>query len=144
MKVSEVLNPSVPPAPEYEAAKQHHHHQTLGVRDGKCRWFYYLSLYQTFGANIDYTFTGKDLFTIKVKGEKGGDLFPRLVLKIGNKSYDPVRLESESVRTLSYLIEGITGKQRVELTNLGNNGDAHPPNGRRGIYVGSLPSPLRN
>ena len=76
-----------------------------------------IGLYQSFGRDADYDFTGDDVIKLRVKGEFGEGHWPTLTLKVGNQEVLKQELSSASTRVLNIPVKDITGRQRIEVRN---------------------------
>ncbi len=95
-----------------------------------------IGLYQSFGRDADYEFTGDDVIKLRVKGEFGEGHWPTMKLKVGNQEVLVQELSSASTRVLNIPVKDITGRQRIEIRNDRPDGVGHAQ--FRGITVSEI------
>ena len=94
---------------------------SLGTTAGEYK---VINLYQNYGVSTAYNFTGKDLITIKAKGEMSGGAWPTMRLQVDNNDVDLILVDSADERSFSFFVDGVTGANKyVQVVNDLNGAD---------------------
>ena len=107
--------------------------QTLNGGSAPQDGFSRVPLYNAKDGSINYTFTGRDVMTIRLRGTYAGGAWPTVHINIDNKRIATQVVDFAGAKTLRFMIEGITGGNKyVRIENQG------PHTQSRDLYIGDI------